>query len=225
MGSTAATFIVFAGTGVWRWQVRANFPKQVLGETHGPYSTFQSFTRRIEAPSATRHVNGAQRVVLAWDPSPMAKEYRVQLSHSDSFSKLVETHITENTSYAPKLIQQGYQEGGKLYWRVAAADEGHNLGAWTTRVLTTLKRMKVSAAGRLVKRRRGVVTIKVTDSRRRALRKARIKVSGSGVRARTKSTGKRGTVKFKLRAKHSGRVVFRALKNGYRPGSTTLRIR
>jgi hypothetical protein len=122
-------------------------------------------------------------------------------------------------------MQQGYQEGGKLYWRVAALDEGRNVGAWATRALTTLKQMKVSATGRLVRRRKGVVTIKVTDSRRRAIRKARIKVSGAGIQAKTKSTSKRGTVRFKLRPRRKGRVVFRALKVGYQPGSAAVRIR
>jgi hypothetical protein len=85
--------------------------------------------------------------------------------------------------------------------------------------------MKVSATGRLVRRRKGVVTIKVTDSRRRAIRKARIKVSGAGIHAKTKSTSKRGTVRFKLRPRRKGRVVFRALKFGYQPGSAAVRIR
>jgi hypothetical protein len=44
------------------------------------------------------------------------------------------------------------------------------------------------------------VTIKVTDSRRRAIRQARIKVSGAGIHAKTKSTSKRGTVRFKRAA-------------------------
>jgi hypothetical protein len=224
MGSTAATFIVFAGTGVWRWQVRANFPKELHGETPGPYSPPQSFTRRIEAPSGARHVNGAHHILLSWDPGPMTKEYRLQLSATDSFAKLIETHITENTNYAPKLTQQGYQDGGQLYWRVAAADEGHNLGGWTTRALTLLKRMNVKVTGRLGSRKRGAITVRVTDTKRRPVRKARVRVSGAAT-ARAKSTGKRGTVRFVLKPRHKGSLVFRALKGGYRPARAAVKVR
>ena len=67
--STAFTPAFFYGTGVWRWRIRANFPKSGAGETDGPYSEVQSFTRRIDAPTGTRYLNKPRRVLLSWDPS------------------------------------------------------------------------------------------------------------------------------------------------------------
>jgi hypothetical protein len=224
-GSNAATFVIFYGTGVWRWQVRANFPKFPVGETPGPYSAVQSFTRRIDAPEGARHVNASKQMLFSWNPGPMIKEYRVQVSARDSFSSLIETHTTENTSYAPRLIEQGYLDGGTIYWRVAATDEGRNLGAWTTRSLTLPKRMQVTVAGLLIKRRRGLVTVTVTDAKRRVVRRAKVRVSGAGIRARPKRTRKNGTVRFKVRPRRRGSVVFRAAKGGYRQGRSAVEIR
>ena len=223
-GSNAATFVVFAGTGVWRWQVRANFPKNPIGETPGPYSPIQTFIRRIDAPPGARYVNARRQMLLSWDPVPMVKEYKVQVSPTDSFSRIIETHETENTDYAPLLALKGYTDGGTLYWRVAGLDEGKNLGGWTTRQLSLLKLMNVRASGSVRKGKRGVITVTVTDAKRRPVRKAKVRISGVA-RARAKRTGRKGTVKFKIRPRRKGNLVVGARKGGYQPGRAAVQVR
>jgi hypothetical protein len=223
--SHSATPIIFYGTGVWHWQVRARFPKSGFGETPGPYFRPQPYARRIDIPPGPSHINEPHRMLLSWDPARMVKEYRVQLSNTSSFTSLIETYTTQNTSYAPLLTQQGYLDGGTLYWRVAGMDEGGNVGGWVTRELTRLKRMSVRVIGSLARRKRGIAIVKVTDAKGRPIKGAKIRPSGAGVRARPKRSGKAGTARFRLRPSRKGRILFRARKGGYRPGSARLKIR
>jgi hypothetical protein len=224
MGSTAFTAVTFYGTGVWRWKVRARFPQSTAGDTPGPYSAPQAFTRRIDAPTGVSYINARRHMLLAWDPAPMAKEYKVQISTTDGFSTTLDTHTTQNTNYAPQLTQPGFLDGGTLYWRVAAIDEGQNLGAWTVRALTLSKTMKVSASGPLLRARRGVVTVKITDARGQPVPGARIQAKGAGISARPKRSGRKGTARFRIRPRRKGTVVFRARKSGYLPGRAVLRV-
>src|SRR5207248_1165151 len=122
--STAFTPISHYGTGVWRWKVRANFPKLPYGTISGPYSDSTPFTRFIGSPTGTRGVAGAGRILLSWDPAEMAKNYRVDVSTSNSFSSTVDSQTVDGTSYAPHLTQGAFTDGGTLYWRVASVDEG-----------------------------------------------------------------------------------------------------
>jgi hypothetical protein len=225
MGSTAFTAVTFYGTGVWRWKVRARFPRSSAGDTPGPYSAQQGFTRRIDAPTGVSYINTRHRMLLAWDPAPMAREYKVQISTTESFSTTIDTHSTQNTSYAPQLTHPGFLAGGTLYWRVAALDEGHNVGAWTVRSLALPRSMKVSVSGALTRSRRGIATVTVTDARGRPVRGARIRASGAGVRARPRRSGRKGAVRFRIRPRRKGVVVFGARKSGYAPGRAVLRIR
>jgi hypothetical protein len=149
--SSAFTPIAFYGTGIWRWQVRARFPAGGANETYGPYSRALSYARRIDAPTGAQHIKGRRRMLLSWAPSPMVKGYRVQIGRNSGFTKRLEIHDTANTSYAPRLNGPGYSNGGTLYWRVAAIDEGGNQGAWTTRSLSLQKRLEVSVRGSLRK--------------------------------------------------------------------------
>jgi hypothetical protein len=224
-GSTAFTAVIFYGTGVWHWKVRARFPKSPSGETPGPYSAPQAYTRRIDAPAGGRDVNTPHHMLLSWDPAPMAKEYRVQIAATDSFSAPIDTHTVQGTDYAPLLSQPGFRAGGKLYWRVAAVDEGGNVGAWAARPLLLRKAMRVTAAGLLFKRERGIAVVTVTDAKGRPVRGARVSPSGAGVHTRPKRSGKKGKVRFRIRARRRGTVVFRARKGGFAPGAAALRIR
>jgi len=222
-GSTAFTPILFYGTGIWQWKVRARFPKSSGGETPGPYSASQAFTRRIDAPTGPRYVSAPGHVLLSWDPGPMTKEYRVQVSATDSFSTVFDTHTTQNTDYAPQLTSSGYLDGGTLYWRVAALDEGSNAGAWTVRTLKLPKRMKLAVIGALLRKRRGIATVTVTDAKGRPLRGARIRASGAGAKARKRS-GRRGIARLKLRPRRRGTIVFQARKAGYQSARVTLGV-
>jgi Carboxypeptidase regulatory-like domain len=223
-GSTAFTPIIFYGTGIWQWKVRARFPRASGGEVSGPYSAPQAFTRRIDAPPNPRSVSTPGHVLLSWDPGPMTKEYRVQVSATDSFSTVFDTHTTENTDYAPQLGQAGYLNGGTLYWRVAAVDEGGNVGAWTVRTITLPKGMKLSVSGLLLHRRRGIATVTVTDARGRPVRGARVRASGAGAKSRRARTNRRGMARLRLRPRRRGTIAFRARKSGYQSARVTLGV-
>jgi hypothetical protein len=155
----------------------------------------------------------------------MAKQYKVEVSEKSSFSMLLDQQVTDNTSYAPRLTQPGFQDGGALYWRVAATDEGNNMGGWTTGTFGLPKRMIVRVSGQLRKRRRAVATVKVTNSKGRPVRRAKVRVKGAGVRGSSKRTSKRGIVKFKLRPSRGGMLSFQAFRGGYRSARASVRVR
>lgn len=223
--STAFTPTLFYGTGVWSWQVQANFPGAFGRVVSGGYSARRAFTRYIGAPTGARSTSTPKRLLVAWDPSRAAKKYRVQFSESNSFSKPIDSATVENTNYAPRLTQAGFLDGGPIYWRVAAVDEGGNLGAWSTGQVKLLRRLVVRVKGSLIRGRRGVVRISVKSARGGAVRGARVTPRGAGVRSRSRRTGKRGTVKLRLRPRVRGTIRFRVDKRGFRPGSAKLRIR
>jgi hypothetical protein len=225
--SPAFTPSGFYGVGKVRWQVRANFPKTGPGETFGPYSGFQAFTRQIDAPTGVRWVGSPRHVLLSWDPSPNigTKQYKIQISTTNSFSTTVDSHTTENTSYAPLLTQKGFKDGGTLYWRVATLDEHGTLGAWTSRTLTLPGRMRIRLGGSLRAHARGAVRVRLTNIRGRAIRGGKVRVTGVGFRTVAKRTGRRGTVTFRLRPGRTGKLTFQGSKSGYQSASATLRVR
>ena len=130
--STAFTANTWYGTGVWRWQVRANFPAGVVGSVHGGYTRRRGFTRVIPAPKKPRKVKRGRGVLLTWKPTAQAKNYRVELSKTDSFKAVHESATVDQTAWAPKLTWLDFIGGGKFFWRVAAVDEGGNVGGWRT---------------------------------------------------------------------------------------------
>jgi hypothetical protein len=155
----------------------------------------------------------------------MTKEYKVQVSATDSFSLVFDSHTTQNTDYAPQLTLPGYLDGGAIYWRVAAVDEGGNVGAWTVRSITQPRRMRLAAIGLLLRKRRGIATVTVTDAKGRPVRGARIRASGAGAKSRSKRSGRKGIARFKLRPRKTGTIVFRARKAGYQSARATLGVR
>jgi Flp pilus assembly protein protease CpaA len=212
------------GTGVWQWKVRANFPKMPFGSIPGAYTERQSFTRFIGAPAGTRGVASARRMLLSWDPVEMARSYKVEVANSSSFTFPIEAATTDNTSFAPKLMHPAFADGGTLYWRVATIDEGNNVGGYTTGTFSLPKRIKVAVKGNLRRGSRARITVKVTDVRGRKVRKAKVRVTGAGLRAIAKRTTARGTTTFQLRPPRKGKVLFLASKGGYRSGSTAVQV-
>jgi hypothetical protein len=217
---TAFTPNVFYGTGVWHWQVRANFPSGNNTISSG-WSASTPFTRTIPAPEGVNAVNAGGRLLISWEPSVMAKSYRVQISNSNSFSAIAYTATTENLAIAPPLTTAAFLDGGRLYWRVAVIDEGNNVGGFATGVFKTPKRMAVALAGRAAKGVRGPIVVTVKDARGRPVKKARVVVSGAA-RAKSRRTNKRGVVTLSVRARRKGTISFRVTRTGYRPGVATL---
>lgn len=133
----AVTATKMTGTGIFRWQVRANFPNS-SGKTHGPYSRLQTFARSIKPPQGARIIGGSL-LVFSWRPKAGAKEYKVQISSKPDFSSTVERETTENPIYAPKLSSSSYKKGGRFYWHVSAVDADGNSGDYTKTGVFTLR--------------------------------------------------------------------------------------
>lgn len=223
--STAASFSRLETLGAFKWQVRANFPKRFAGTVPGGYSSVQTFTRFVDPPPNARLTSGSGRVLLNWDPSPSAHKYRVEFSETNSFAQRLDVKVTPNTNYAPIMRQTGFQNGGVLYWRVAAVDQLNNLGGWATGSLALPKSLMVRVTGTLVRRSRRGVTVTVLNAKNRPVPRARVRVAGAGVRARPRRTGRRGVVRFALRPSKRGKVTFKVSKRGYRAGKASTPVR
>ncbi len=167
--STAFTPVVFYGTGIWHWQVRANFPAGTR-VVSGGYFAPQGFTRHIATPANLRTGKANGGVLLAWDAARMAKSYRVEIGTTDSFSRIVERTTTDNTSWAPRMDNASFADAERLYWRVAAVDEGSNVGGWATKPLRSAPRARIRLKGRLRHGRESVVRATVTGRKGRRSR-------------------------------------------------------
>jgi hypothetical protein len=222
--STAAAPIKAYGLGTWQWRVRANFPSERGRDTAGPFSARRSFTRFMNPPTGARISREDGALVLDWDPSfGLAKTYQVEFSDTTSFRTRLESARVDNAGFAPTMISTGFQDGGPIYWRVAAVDEGNNLGGWATGKVGLLRRMVVTTRGGLLRGARGRLQVTVTNVKGRAVKGARVTLRGVGVRAR-KYTSRRGAVSFRVRPKARGTLRVRVDKSGFRPGSAALSI-
>jgi len=222
--STAASFKRMDSLGAFRWQVRAHFPKRLAGTVPGGYSGVQTFTRFVDPPPNAHLTSGSGRVLLDWDPVPSGHKYRVEFSETNSFTRPLEVKMTPNTNHAPRLLQRGFMNGGRLYWRVAAVDELNNVGGYATGTLALPRSLRVMVSGSLVKRTRRTVTVTVMNAKNRPVPRARVKVRGAGVRARPRRSGRRGSVRFALRPMKRGSVTFSVSKRGYRAGKASARV-
>ena len=216
---TAFTPASFYGVGVWRWQVRANYG----GVVSSGYSPMVGYARRIPAPDGTRVQYRSGRMLVAWDASLMVKQYRVQLSTTNSFSSTFASVTTDNLSWAPDISAKALTDGGEIFWRVAATDEGNNVGGWATGSFKAPKRMVVTVAGSAVRRKASTVKLTVRDFKGRKLRKAKVSVSGAA-RAKARRTGRKGTVKLRIRPRRKGSVRFRVTLAGHRPVTAVLKV-
>lgn len=224
MRSTAFTPVAFYGTGIWHWQVRANF-KSGFRTVSGGYSGARPFARRIATPTGIRTSRAQGGALLSWEPATMARQYKVQISTSDSFSTIIEQVDTSNTSFAPKMTAPAFASGAPLYWRVAAVDEGNNAGGFAATPLQNERPLRVRLRGKLRRGHKGRVRITVTSNSRRRVAKALVTVSGAVPGARPRRTGRRGTVTLRLRPTKRGKVRIRVEKRGYAPAKVTLRVR
>ena len=226
LSTAALTPTLMYGTGKFSWKVRANFPTTTPQVVPGPYSPISTFTRTIGEPGGAHADVSKKHILLSWEPKAGVKGYLVQISERGDFARLVEQVKTDNTSYAPRLTRRAYQDAPVLYWRVAAFDEGNNVGDFTqAQAIARAKRLALSATGRAARGRAVVVTITVVDKAKRPLRLVRVRVTGAGVPAVTRRTDGRGKAKFKVRATRAGSVTYRATKTGYEPGVLTQRVR
>jgi protein-S-isoprenylcysteine O-methyltransferase Ste14 len=226
MRTAALTPIVMYGTGVFRWKVRANFPRQPFGTVAGPYSGTHVFTRTIAEPTGVRSDNSKRYPLLLWEPKPGPKNYRLQISTRADFAVLVEDVVTDNTNYAPLLVHPAYSSGTPLYWRLAAVDEGRNAGDWSpTQRIGLVKQLRLRARGVPKRKRVRRITITVRGEGNRPVNGATVQVSGAGARGARARTNRRGVATFRVRAMRRGSLSFRATKSGYQAATLRLRVR
>lgn len=225
VASTAFAPVDHYGTGIWRWAVRANFPTaNGLQTVSGAYFAPQSFLRRIDAPTGVTGVKTKSRMLLSWNPSPAAKQYRVEVSRSDAFGQIVDTDTTDNTSWAPDLGKYGYQQGGRMYWRVAMVDSGNNLGAYATGSFTLPLAMRLSTSGLLWHGKNGKLTVTVRTASGRAIRNAKVTISGAGLKRQARRSNKSGVATFRVRPRRKGSVSITAEAGGYQTATGSMRV-
>jgi hypothetical protein len=133
VGSTAFTPTIWYGTGIWRWQVRAQFPTNGSSVTGG-YSAPQPFLRTLAPPTGVSGVKAGSRITIAWNPDPYAKQYEVDFSTNENFNSSIESRRVDGLGWAPNIDLTKPANRGKLFWRVAAVDQGNNLGPFATGV-------------------------------------------------------------------------------------------
>jgi hypothetical protein len=226
--STAASFEKITGTGLFTWEIRADFPTLSGGTTPGPWSDDADYTHTIKEPTNPVSSAGANRLVLSWDAKTGTKAYKVQISKREDFNPSFETKTTDNPDWAPSLTNSNYTSGGDFWWRVAAIDGDGNVGAFATNPEHfslpamsgggggSTKQFNVTSTGKLVKNRYRDVYIKVRDSATlNPVSGATVRAYGSGVTTTTKTTNSSGVAKFHLKATQLGKVTFRVSKTGY----------
>jgi hypothetical protein len=225
---------LMAGTGIWQWQVRANFPTPTFTPVRGPYSPLRSFTRTMPEPANVASDTGPRHVVFRWDPRAEAEEYRVQVSSRADFAAILSSVRTENTDFAPDLMSAAFGAGGTFYWRIATVDSRNNVGDFTqarsfqldaTSSGTATRRMFLRSSGRAVFKRRTRLIIIARDATGAAVAGARVRIWGTGLSARTKTTGAAGKATFYIRPTRRGRLSVRATKTGFYPATLLVRVR
>jgi len=221
----AAAFIYLFGPGIWRWRVRAEFPKMPTGVVTGPWTPYVPFTRTLSEPSGARTSVSGNHVLLAWNWKLGATNYRVQISQTPDFSSTLEDVITDNTSYAPLLTHPFYANGGTFYWRVAARDKNFNVGDFSqAQRIDIAQRLKVAVNRSAMRKRWTKVTVTVSDPLNHAVAGATVKVTGAGIRAKKGSTKKTGKITFRLKPRKKGRLTYTATKPGYAAGGLSQRV-
>ncbi|HMI99657.1 MAG TPA: hypothetical protein VK488_07490 [Gaiellaceae bacterium] len=225
MRMPATAFVYLFGPGIWRWRVRAEFPK-TAGFVTGPWSAYVPFTRTLSEPSGSATSVSGSHVLLSWNWKLGAKDFDVQISDRPDFSTTIEDISTDNTSYAPLLVHPYYVNGGSFYWRVAARDKSFNVGDWTQAQRINIAQQLRVAVNRTAPRRRWTrVRVTVSDPLGKAVAGAKVRVSGAGMAPKSGRTSRLGRVTIRVRPRKRGRLLFSATKAGFAAGSLTMRIR
>jgi hypothetical protein len=213
------------GTGIWHWQARSNFPTSSGGEVSSGYFPAIAYTRTLGPVRGVNALKSGSRVLITWDPDPAAKTYRAEISKTDAFGGTSESTRTVNTGWAPKLSSSAALAGGRLFWRVAPIDDGGSTGAYATGSFVLPRGMRVRASGLLARGRRGRLSITVTDAAGKPVRKARLTITGAGMRTRRARTNGQGTVTVAVTPRRRGLVTVSARLKGYADGTGTARVR
>jgi hypothetical protein len=221
--TVAFTPTVFYGTGVWRWQVRATFPGP-SGTSSGAYTNLLPFARSIGAPKGAKALRQTGRILLTWDASQMAKQYKVDVSTNTSFKNLIDSVVVDGTAWAPDLSKQAYASGGTLYWRVATMDEGANAGAVANGVLTLKRKLVVSVTAKLRRGKATPFSLAITDAGKQPIAGTKLKITGAGVKL-TKNLRKEANAYLTVKPRRKGTITVTVTKKGYGSAVKKLRVR
>jgi hypothetical protein len=223
----ALTATTMTGTGLFRWRVRANFPKGLVGSViPGPFSGDMTFTRTIGEPAGAHSELTRDRLVLSWEPKTGAKEYRIQVSTTPDFAIAADDVRTDNTNYAPLLTQPAYTNGGTLYWRVAAVDADRNQGDYSpAQKIGFAKKMRVYLTRFPMRGRKSAVVVNVVDMTSKPVAGAAVRVTGKGLKVGARRTTKTGKATFQIRGRKGLSIVFRVVKTGFDAATYTYKVR
>jgi hypothetical protein len=121
------------GTGVYRWQVRADFSRNGSGTIPGAWSPLTSFTRTVLPPTGLRTFVSGRSLLFRWQQRPGIKSYRVEVSQRPDFARNLDSELVEGPTAAPTLYRWAGRKGGAItvYWRVAAIDADGNTGDYS----------------------------------------------------------------------------------------------
>ena len=229
VATTAMTASSIWGLGDFTWTVRANFAN-TSGVTHGPWTSAQTFTRSIHAPTGeatiapvgTAHVP----VLLSWDWKADAKSYNVQVSRDSSFVSNVESAGIDTSSWAPSLTAPDYSNGGGLFWRVQAVDSHGTQGTWSPAIPLVFATKLVPTVNNTVMPHGTIATITVTvkDGAGHAVAGAKVTASGAGIVTTSKLTGSTGKAVFKVHPTRAGNIKWTVTKAGCVGGSVTTAV-
>jgi hypothetical protein len=178
----SATVVKYYGTGIWRWQVRAEFPTGAGGKVAGGYSAPLLSLVTLPAPAGARGVKSGSRMLISWNPDADAKQYQVELSTTNGFNSRIELHRVDGTSWAPNIDLTQRQNHGPLYWRVAALDWGGNVGSFATGVFGVPRASACKSGAKGHKKRgKSITRCPVAKHTHRHTAKPRAKPHGSAV--------------------------------------------
>jgi hypothetical protein len=132
--SPVFTVVKWFGTGIWRWQVRGEFPTAAGSKVAGGYSAPQPFLLTLAPPRGARGAKSGSRLLISWNAESDAKQYQVEVSPTNGFRRRIASQRVDGTSWAPDIDLSKKQYRGTLYWRVAAVDAGGNVGSFASGV-------------------------------------------------------------------------------------------
>jgi hypothetical protein len=229
LDTTAVAMTHLTGTKSFTWEVRAEFPTVQNGSPSstvaGAYTSLQTFQRTSAAPTGeVTSTGGLHNFSMSWAPKLGAKTYRFEVSTTQaqnadgSFASTVEAFNTDTTSAAPTMEYDysTYQNGGTLYWHVAAVDADGNQGAFSPiqKMILPLKLTMSISSGGLVPGTAATVTVTMTNAAGNVISGVTVKVAGGGIKAQSLKTGTNGKIKFKVKPKKKGNLTFTATKTG-----------
>jgi hypothetical protein len=237
--TTAVAMTHSTGTQAFSWKVRANFPTVQNGAPSsavpGSYTALQPYLRTIAAPTGlVTSTGGLHNFSMSWNPKAGAKQYKFEVSTSQavnpdgSFTSTFEQFNTDTTSAAPTMqfTYGTYQNGGTLYWHVAAVDGDGNVGAYSPIQTLTLP-MKLSIAtnaGALFPKQKTKVTVTIKNASNNVISGVSIKATGAGITATTLKTGTLGKVTFTFKPTKKGTITLSATKTNCQGVKATLSV-